>query len=132
MPADSAQVADEVTSMLQASAASWNAGDLEGFLDDYTDDPSLAFVGSNGVNLGKEAVRERYRTTYWQPGAVRDSLRFDEFVVRPLGAQHALARGHWVLYQPSDAGDEISGQGYFTLVLHREGEVWRIIHDHSS
>ena len=79
--------------MLEASADSWNAGDLEGFLDDYTDAEDLAFVGSAGVTRGKDAIRENYRSSYWAAGADRDSLRFAELVVRPLGADHALAHG---------------------------------------
>ena len=130
---DSAAVASEIRSMLRTSARAWNAGDLEGFLDDYATDPGLTFVSGSGMVRGLERVRERYLQTYWAPGTSRDSLRFEELRVRPLGEEHALAHGRYVLYRPRAAGaDSVGGTGRFTLVLqHREGR-WRIVHDHSS
>ena len=128
---DSAAVAGEVEAMLTASAASWNAGDLEGFLDDYSDDPGLTFSGADGVTRGKGAVRERYRASYWAPGATRDSLRFEGLELRRLGEGHALVLGRYVLYRPARS-DSVTATGTFTLVLEREAEGWRIVHDHSS
>lgn len=132
--AAAAEVSAAVDSMLSASAASWNAGDLEGFLDDYSAGPGLTFVGGSGRIRGIDEVRERYRTSYWAPGAERDSLRFEDIEVRTLGPDHALAVGRYVLHRPgSDAAEEeVGATGWFTLVLEREGERWRIIHDHSS
>lgn len=123
--------------MLRASAGSWNGGDLEGFLDDYTDGDDLTFTGSSGVRRGKDAVRESYRASYWAPGAQRDSLRFDSLEIRPLGPDHALVLGRYVLYRPApdEAGaavDPVTATGPFTLVLRREEGAWRIVHDHSS
>lgn len=123
--------------MLRASAGSWNAGDLEGFLDDYTDREDLTFTGSSGVRRGKDAVRESYRASYWAPGAQRDSLRFDSLEVRVLGTDHVLVLGRYVLYRPTpegagEAADSVTGTGPFTLVLRREEGAWRILHDHSS
>lgn len=142
---DSAAVHTTVDSMLSSSAASWNAGDLEGFLDDYSAGPGLTFVGGSGRIRGLDEVRARYRASYWAPGTERDSLRFEDVEVRSLGPRHALAVGRYVLYRPGDTpaagGGESGGtgdaeeeraRGWFTLVLEKEGEEWRIIHDHSS
>ncbi|NNM03862.1 MAG: DUF4440 domain-containing protein, partial [Gemmatimonadetes bacterium] len=63
--------------MLRASAASWNGGDLDGFMDDYWRSDDLTFSGGTGVTRGWESVRTRYLDTYWAPGASRDSLRFE-------------------------------------------------------
>ena len=129
--ADSVALADAVTEMLRASAASWNAGDLDGFLDDYSADPGLTFSGATGVVRGRDAVRARYLESYWAEGAERDSLRFEALEVRPLGEEHALALGRYVLYRP-EAGDSVTATGAFSLVLRHEDDGWRIIHDHSS
>lgn len=142
---DSAAVRTAVDSMLSSSAASWNAGDLEGFLDDYSAGPGLTFVGGSGRIRGLDEVRARYRASYWAPGTERDSLRFEDLEVRSLGPRHALAVGRYVLYRPGDApateggarggaegAEEVRARGWFTLVLEKEGEDWRIIHDHSS
>jgi uncharacterized protein (TIGR02246 family) len=117
--------------MLHSSAASWNAGDLEGFLDDYLDSPSTAFVGSR-VTYGVDEIRRRYQASYWSSGAPAQHLRFEDIDVRALGPDHAhaLALGRYVLLEP--ASGAIQGSGWFTLVLVRTAEGWRIIHDHSS
>lgn len=130
-PEDSARVADEVVAMLQASSESWNAGDLDGFLDDYWPSESLTFSGASGVTRGWEGVRERYQERYWAPGTQRDSLRFEGLEVMPLGSAHALALGQYVLYRPEEDG-RVSSTGFFSLVLRRVGGEWKIIHDHTS
>ena len=129
-----------VHALLNASAASWNSGDLSGFVDDYSDDPQLAFVGAAGVTRGIAEVRARYETVYWSSGAPADSLRFEDLEVRPIGDRHALALGRYVLYQPAESpgepgstGEEtISSTGWFSLVLGLEEGSWRILHDHTS
>jgi len=125
------EVAREVEEMLHASAGSWNAGDLEGFLDDYWNAEELTFSGARGVTRGWERVRQGYLESYWAPGAVRDSLRFEEIEVLPLGINYALALGRYVLYQP-ERGETEPSSGYFTLVLRRMNGEWRIVHDHTS
>jgi ketosteroid isomerase-like protein len=124
-------MAKEIEEMLDSSAASWNAGDLEGYLDDYLRSPDLTFSGGNGVSRGWDEVRARYLSSYWAPGAQRDSLRFEEIEVTPLGGTHALALGKYVLFQPQ-AGGKVSSTGHFSLVLRQTEEGWRIIHDHTS
>jgi hypothetical protein len=102
-----AGVVSDVTEMLQASSASWNAGDLDGFLDDYWESEDLTFSGASGVTRGWEDVRERYERGYWAPGVERDSLRFED-------------------------GGSVTNTGYFSLVLRRMEDGWKIIHDHTS
>lgn len=114
--------------MLNASADAWNRGDLDGFLDDYLDSPETAFVGST-LALGVEQIRRRYLESYWKDGRPDERLRFENLHVRPLGDEHALARGTYVL---TDAAGAETGRGMFSLVLVRTPAGWRIIHDHSS
>jgi beta-aspartyl-peptidase (threonine type) len=117
--------------MLRMSAESWNRGDLEGFLDDYLPSDELTFSGGTGVTRGWEDVRLRYLQGYWSPGAERDSLRFEDLEVKGLGEDHALVLGRYVLFRP-EAGDSITGTGFFSLVLRRIDDGWKIIHDHTS
>ncbi len=124
-------LAREVESMLHVSAGYWNAGDLEGFLADYWMSEELTFSGATGVTRGWEAVKQRYLESYWAPGLERDSLRFEEIEVLPLGYDHALALGRYVLFSPEPEGAETSS-GYFSLVLRSMDGEWVIIHDHTS
>lgn len=130
-PVDSAETAAQVADMLHASSASWNAGDLAGFLDDYWRSEGLTFSGATGVTRGWEEVRERYERSYWAPGAQRDSLRFQALEVTPLGPGYALALGQYILYRPEE-GDRVTSEGFFSLVLQRMDGTWKIIHDHTS
>jgi uncharacterized protein (TIGR02246 family) len=128
-PAAAPGAADEVRAMLTASAASWNAGDLEGFLDDYLDAPTTAFVGGT-VTRGVAEIRRRYQASYWRTGKPEQDLRFEDVDVRMLGPAHALALGRYVLVDPQTKTTEATG--WFSLVLSREPTGWKIIHDHSS
>ena len=121
----------EVIEMLQASSASWNGGDLDGFLDDYWKSEELTFSGGSGVTRGWEDVRERYLRGYWAPEMERDSLRFEDLEVTALGDDHALALGRYVLFRPEEGGS-VTNTGYFSLVLRRTEDGWKIIHDHTS
>jgi ketosteroid isomerase-like protein len=117
--------------MLQASAASWNAGDLDGFMDDYWQSEELTFSGASGVTRGWENVRARYLQTYWAPGAARDSLSFEDIEIFALGTGHALALGRYVLSLPEEGREETS-TGFFSLVLRMMDGGWKIVHDHTS
>ena len=129
-PGPAATAAAEITAMLQASADSWNKGDLDGFLDDYLDAPTTTFVGSS-VTHGVAEIRQRYLASYWRTGQPAQHLRFEGINVQPLGTEYALALGRYVLLTPATGQPE--GSGWFTLVLRRTApHVWRIIHDHSS
>ena len=82
---------------------------------------------SDGPRYGWETVRSGYAARF-EPGASRDSLRFENLETRPLGAGVGLATARFVLFQ----GDSITSTGIFTLVLEQTEEGWRIVHDHSN
>lgn len=116
-----------VDDLLTASEGAWNGGDLDGFLRWYQRGPQTTFMGSDGPIHGWEAIRGRYAPRF-EPGASRDSLRFEDLETRPLAPWLGLATARYVLFQ----GDSITATGIFTLVVERTPEGWRIVHDHSS
>lgn len=118
---------ERVASALEASADAWNRGDLEGFMSVYLQSPRTTYVGSTGLEVGYEAIRQRYAPLF-EPGAARDSLAFESLRIRALGDDVAVGTARWVLRD----GDEVTGSGPFTLVLQRTEGGWRIVHDHSS
>ncbi len=122
---------EEIAAMLHASTSAWNAGELDGYLDDYWASEDLTFSGADGVTRGWEDLRTRYLSSYWAPESPRDSLRFEELEISPLGEDHALALGRYILYQPEDS-DVMKAMGFFSLVLGKVDGEWRILHDHTS
>lgn len=117
-------VADD---LLDASAEAWNNGDLDGFLIWYERDPGTTYIGGSGLLHGWDAIRDRYAPLF-EPGASKDSLRFEDLETRPLGPALGLATARYVLFD----GDSITATGMFTLVLAENPAGWRIVHDHSS
>lgn len=115
---------------MEMSAEAWNRGDLDGFLATYLNSPETTFVGRNGPIRGLDAIRQTYQQSYWQQGGPKDLLGFRDMEVRPLGNEHALATGRYVLTDRQSGS--ATATGIFTLVLQRTSDGWRIIHDHSS
>jgi len=110
---------------LQATTADWNKGDLEAFIAPY--DPSSTFMTKQGP-IGRDAMKAHYKDTFFGADAKPRPLRFERITVRPLGEDHALMTGRFIL-----GGDGKPDQsGWFTLVWMRTPQGWRILHDHSS
>ena len=118
----------EIAAMLQRSAADWNHGDLAGFMNDYAKDSLTSYVSGGHVQYGWQPLYDRYQANYFAAGKSRDSLSFDEVRVRALTPDLAYATARFKLSR----GDSVVASGPFTLVLQRQGDRWRILHDHTS
>jgi ketosteroid isomerase-like protein len=127
VPLDPAVLQAAADSLLDQSARAWNAGDLEGFVQWYRRGPETTFLGSRGLMHGWEAIHDRYAPAF-EPGAERDSLRFEGLESRPLASGLGLATARYVLFR----SDSVTSAGVFTLILRDTREGWRIIHDHTS
>ena len=119
----SARAAVEV--MLAHGAVTWNAGALDDFMSDYTDDAT--YVTPRAVVHGKADIRARYAPRF-APGAVRDSLRFEGLEVDMVGPDALNAIAYYVLFR----GDSVTARGPTSLLMRRIGGRWKIVHDHSS
>jgi uncharacterized protein (TIGR02246 family) len=118
----------EIAAMLQRSASDWNRGDLAGFMSDYAKDSLTSYMSNGRVQYGWQALYDRYQNNYFAPGKSRDSLSFDELHVRVLTPDFAFATARFKLSRH----DSTVASGPFTLVLQRQGDRWRILHDHTS
>ena len=118
----------EIAAMLQRSASDWNRGDLAGFMSDYARDSLTSYMAGGHVMYGWQAMYDHYQANYFAPGKSRDSLSFDELRVRALTPDFAYATARFKLSK----GDSVVASGPFTLVLQRQGDRWRILHDHTS
>jgi uncharacterized protein (TIGR02246 family) len=118
----------EIAAMLQRSAADWNHGDLDGFMSDYARDSLTSYMSGGHVQYGWQALYDRYQANYFAPGKSRDSLSFDELRVRVLTPDLAYATARFKLSRR----DSVVASGPFTLVLQKQGDRWRILHDHTA
>lgn len=118
----------DAQALLDHGAATWNRGDLEGFLSDYLPGERTSFVTQQRVLHGVAAIRERYVARYFAPGAHRDSLHFEGLEVDVLAADAVNAIAYYVLQR----GDSVTARGPTSLVMRRVNGRWYIVHDHSS
>jgi ketosteroid isomerase-like protein len=116
----------EIQGLLDASAASWNRGDLDGHLADNAD--SISFMTRDGPIVGKARTAEALRRSFFQDGKPLQQLRFEQVTIRSLGPRHALVVGRFVL----EGGGRPEHSGWFSTIWQRQAEGWRVIHDHSS
>ena len=119
--------AQAFAAQLDRSAADWNRGDLDGFMADYARDSLTGFVSEGRVQRGYDWIREHYAPRF-REGATRDRLRFEQVEARPLGPGYALVTARYVLSH----GGATTSSGPFTLVMQRQPDGWKILHDHTS
>lgn len=124
---DAALLTRQFEAQFQRSADAWNRGDLDAFVSDYAADTLPTFVSRGHLHRGHDWIRANYAPLF-QPGARRDSLRFEEFQARPLTADLALITARFILFR----GDSVTASGPFTLLMQHQPDGWKILHDHSS
>jgi len=113
--------------MLNASAATWNRGDLDGFMNDYARD-SVSYIARGHAAQGWQRLYDGYRKAFFDPGKHSDSLTFDEIQVHVLSPTAAFCTARFALHRR----DSVVGSGPFTLILEKRGGRWYIIHDHTT
>jgi uncharacterized protein (TIGR02246 family) len=118
--------AAEIGQLLKEQDNAWNRGDLDGFMAPYDDTNHLVFVSTVVTRSAKE-LKERYEKKYKSGKADFGKLSFSDLQVEELAPGLARAWGRWTVVQNKE-----TSSGWFTLILQKKEEKWRIIHDHSS
>lgn len=117
------EIDEEVRQVMRQQEEAWNAGDIRGFMEGYSD--TICFVGSRGMTCGKEEVAANYRRSYPDKAAMGE-LHFGITEIVPIADRNAWLTGTWQLIRPSD-----TLSGGFSLLWAREQDAWRIVRDHS-
>ena len=125
--ADQTAAKKAVQQILEAQAAAWNRGDLEGFMKGYWNSPDLMFFSGKDKTRGWQATIERYRKRYQAEGRKMGKLTFSELNIEMLGEEGALVRGRWKVVTSKE-----TLQGLFTVIFRKTGDGWKIVHDHTS
>jgi ketosteroid isomerase-like protein len=120
------KAATAIRAVLDAQAAAWNRGELEGYMDGYDRSSNTEFVGGDTITRGWQTVLDRYRRSYSSREKM-GVLTFSELEISILSKDAALVLGRWHLKRASD-----EPHGTFTLLFRKTKAGWRIVHDHSS
>jgi len=126
---------EEIRERLDAQAAAWNRGDVDGFMALYWNSPSLAFevyppsssrppTSQPSVTRGWQPVRDRYKRRYPTPTDMGE-LRFQKVDVRMTGRERAQATGQYEMYRDH----KMFAWGRFELDIMKLDGQWRIIRD---
>lgn len=115
-----------IRELLAQQTASWNGGDIEGFMKTYWKSDSLMFIGKNGVHFGWQETLDNYKKGYPDKTAM-GQLSFDIIGIKQLSPEYYYVVGKWMLKR--SIGDL---SGHFDLLLKKIEGAWRIISDHSS
>ena len=124
----SAQQSDKelILELLETQRIDWNRGDIAAYMQGYIKSDSLLFVGKNGPKYGWDNTLNNYMKSYPDKFAM-GYLSFDIREIRVISADYAFVLGAWHLKRERD-----EPKGFFTLLLRKTTEGWKIIADHSS
>jgi uncharacterized protein (TIGR02246 family) len=121
-PSDAAAI----KAVFDTTTAGWNRGELAVYLSAYVD--SATAMGATGPVRGVNAIGDQMRAGFWKTGRPAQALRYEHLEIRPLGPDHALATGQYVL----TGGGRPDRTGWFSTIWVRTTAGWRMVHDHSS
>jgi beta-aspartyl-peptidase (threonine type) len=116
-----------IQKVLNDQVATWNKGDLEGFMAGYWKSEDLTFFSGKDVTKGWNATLERYKKRYLSEGKEMGKLTFSELKIDPLSAEGAVVRGRWKVVTSKE-----NLQGLFTVIFKKTTDGWKIVHDHTS
>lgn len=115
-----------IENILAKQTDSWNAGNIEAFMQGYWKSDSLMFIGNSGITYGWQKTLESYKKGYPDTAAM-GKLQFDLLKIKRLSATQFFVAGKWHLQRSiGDVG------GAFTLLFQKIKNKWVIIADHSS
>ncbi len=117
---------EQIRASLARQTASWNQGDLRGFMETYWKNDSLMFIGKSGVNWGWEATLANYKRGYPDTAAM-GKLAFELIQVKQLSPEYFYVVGKWMLTR--SIGDV---SGHYNLLYRKIKGKWVIVADHSS
>lgn len=112
-----------VRSVMAASAAAWNEGNLSAFLGGYLDSPDVRLVADGVVAAGFAGVRKHYETLVGAAGAM-GRMGFTDLDVIMTAPDVATIVGRYT----HESGPATSS-GAMTVVLKQVDGRWRIVQD---
>lgn len=116
----------DILAVLDAQAAAWNRGDIDGFMRGYWNSENLVFVSGDSVTRGWQPTLDRYKKNYDSKEKM-GALKFGDLSFNIVSKDAAVILGSWSLTRSKD-----NPKGRFTLIFRKLKDGWRIVHDHTS
>ena len=124
---DQASTIAEVRAALARSAEAWNRDNLDEHVAVYADSATV-MSPAGPLRTGPARARKHFARYFSPEGRALQHLRLEHVEVRPLGLDHALVTGRYVL----SGGGRPERAGWFSLTWARTADGWRIVHDHAN
>jgi hypothetical protein len=132
--ADSAAIVQVAGEMMRAIAGS----DASTWFNSY--DTLAVRIGEDRIYRGAQEIRSSIDSVAsggaggsgggaTQSSKSKISIRLDKPTVTMIGRNYAI---YYAPFTSSMSGDISQTRGVITLVMAREGKIWRILHEHSS
>ena len=120
------KIAAAIRQVMDAQVASWNAGDIDGFMRGYWNSEKLVFASGDTVTKGWQPTIDRYKKRY-DTRAKMGTLVFSDLEIEVLSKDAAKVLGSWSVVREKD-----NPKGKFTLIFRKFKDGWKIVHDHTS
>lgn len=124
--AQAISIKNEMYTIMNQSAATWNRGDLNAFLTIYKKSDETRYI-SNDIIKGYSNISKHYLEKY-SDREIMGKLDFKIDSIKALSRHYTFVIGKWHLVR-SNSPD---ANGIFTLLFEKVGSDWKIIVDHSS
>ena len=114
-----------ILQVIKKQQASWNNGNIDGFMEGYWNSPELRFLSKNGLRYGWQSVMDNYKKNY-DTKEKMGQLVFDILSTEILNKESALVIGKWKVIATK------TSEGYFSLWFKKIDGKWQIVLDHTS
>ena len=122
-----AQSADDkqIEEYFRQSAAAWNSGNIDAYMEFYAPLDSVRIIYSAGVVYGKDSIRAFYKKN-WPPEKM-GQLKFDQVRYERIAEDYYFVSGQFNVLLP---GDRLV-RGRFSGLMRKLNGKWYIYTDHS-
>jgi ketosteroid isomerase-like protein len=114
-----------IKEVMAQQVESWNAGDIDAFMQGYWNSDSLRFISSRGTTYGWQKTMDNYKRSYPDKETM-GMLTFEIIDIDVLSESSAFVLGRWHLQRENSVG------GYYTLLWKKIDGKWLIVLDHTS
>jgi beta-aspartyl-peptidase (threonine type) len=118
----------EIEKALNNQAKAWNDGDLPAFMSAYCRRADTSYVSADAQIYGYDAIEARYKKRYGDNRESMGLLTFSDLKFVDVSPTSVICIGRFQV----EKKDKKKAAGVFSLVLIKEENGWKILHDHTS